>query len=137
MRGEVAERFVEQLAHVGRTLTGQRADVDLEVDLVGDDVGLRAAVDDRGRERRVRARVRLAGETDRQLLAELVQVLLVEQRRVPLGTEVDAFDEAAPRLVDVRGRPVLGEAAHDLGRGHERVVGAERLRRVARACRAP
>ena len=63
--------------------------------------------------------------------------VLVEQARVPLRAEVDALDEAPPRVVDLRRRPVLGEPAHDLGRGHERVVGAERLRRVARACRAP
>ena len=31
----------------------------------------------------------------------------------------------------------VGEPAHDLGRGHERVVGAERLRRVAGRARAP
>ena len=134
---EVAERVVEQLADVGAALAGQRADVDLDVDRVGDHVGLGAAVDDRGRERRVRARVRLAGEADRQRLAELGERVLVEEVRVPLGTEVDALDEAAPRVVDLRGRPVLGEPAHDLGRGHERVVGAERLRRVTRACRAP
>ena len=46
--------------------------------------------------------------------------------------EVDAFDETAPRVVDLRRRPVLGEPLHDLGRGDERVVGAERLRRVTR-----
>ena len=137
LRGEIAERVVEQLADVGGALAGQRADVDLDVDPIGNHVGLGAAVDDRGRERRVRARVRLARQPDRQRLAELGELVLVEQRRVPLGPEVDAFDEAAPRVVDVRGRPELGEAAHDLGRGHERVVGAERLRRVARACRAP
>ena len=65
-------------------------------------------------------------------LAELGEVLRVEERRVPLGPEVDTFDEAAPRVVNERGRLELGEAAHDLGRGHERVVGAERLRRVTR-----
>ena len=70
------------------------------------------------------------------VLAELAEVLLVEQRRVPLGPEVDTLDEAPPRLVDVRGRPELGEPAHDLGRGHERVVGAERLRRVTRRAAA-
>ena len=76
--------------------------------------------------------MRLARQPDRQLLAEVVQRRLVEQARVPLGTEVDAFDEAAPGVVDQRRRPVLGEPAHDLGRGHERVVGTERLRRVTR-----
>ena len=61
-------------------LAGQRADVDLDVDLVGNHVRLGAAVDDRGRERRVRARVRLAREPDRQRLAELGEAVLVEQR---------------------------------------------------------
>ena len=75
--------------------------------------------------------MRLAGETDRQLLAEVGERRLVEQVRVPLGPEVDALDEPAPGLVDLCGRPVLGEPLDDLRGGYQRVVGAERLRRVA------
>ena len=67
--GQVAERLVEHRADVLAGLAGQRADVDLELDPVGDDVGLRAAVHDRGRERGVGARVRLARQPDRQVLA--------------------------------------------------------------------
>jgi len=70
--------------------------------------------------------------TNRQFLAEVVQRALVEQPRIPLGSEVDTLDELSPRVVDHRRRSIFGEAAHDLGRGHERVIGAERLRRVAR-----
>ena len=46
-----------------------------------------------------------------------------------------SVDEATPRVVQLRLGLVLGEAAHDLGRLHQRVVGAERHRRMARRAR--
>ena len=45
--------------------------------------------------------------------------------------ELERLDVAAPRVEDARLRPVLGQPLDDLGRGHERVVGAERARAVA------
>ena len=127
MRGEVAERVGEHLLDVAAALTGQCSDVDLDVHPIRDDVGLGAPVNDRGRKRGVRTRVGLPHQADRQLFAELVERVRVEEARVPVASEVDAFDEAPPRVMNHRGRPVLGETPHDLGSGDERVVGTERL----------
>ena len=88
------------------------------------------AVHDRRRERRVRARVRLTGEAEGQVVHELAERVRIEQRLLQLLRERHAFDEPAPHVVDHRLGPVLGDAAHDLGRVDERVVGAQRLRRV-------
>ena len=65
-----------------------------------------------------------------QRLAEGADAVGVEQRAGELGGEPDALDEAPPRVVDVGGGLVLGQAADDLGRLHQGVVGAQRLRRV-------
>ena len=55
----------------------------------------------------------------------------IEERGRHFGVEVHPLHELTPRLVDLRLGPVLGDASHDLGRGHERVVGVERLRSVS------
>ena len=90
-------------------------------------------VHDGGRHGGVRAGVCLTGEAQRgQLVAEAADALGVEQGLGHLRPEVEALDEPAPRLVDVGGHVVLGEAAHHLGRLHEGVVGAQGLRGVAR-----
>ena len=128
---EIAEGLIEQRVDLGGRLAGQRADVDLEVDGVGDDVGLRPSMDHGRSERRVRARVELSSHAERQRIAQLDEALLLQQRPVNSGRVAHRLDEAAPHVVHHGGRPELGEPAHDLGRGHERVVGAERLRRVA------
>ena len=47
------------------------------------------------------------------------------------GSSVQRLHVAAPGIEDARLRPVLGEPLHDLGGGHERVVGLERPRAVA------
>ena len=132
-RQQVAERVFEHGADVGAALPGKSPDVDFELDGVGDHIRLGATVHDRRGKGGVCTGVRLAGEPDRQLLAEVGEGGFVEEAFVPLGPEVDAFDEATPRLVNVRRGPVLGETFHDLGRGDEGVVGAERLRSMARA----
>ena len=63
-------------------LAGQRADVELELDAVGDHVGLRAAVHDRRREGRVRAGVELARHRRRGSSSHSVdEAVGVEQRR--------------------------------------------------------
>ena len=94
MGREIAERVVDH-AHGRRpTSARQRADVDLDLDDVGDHVRLGATVNDRRRERGVRARVRLPGEPDRKLVAEVVRASSASSSvRVPVGSEVDAFDE--------------------------------------------
>ena len=57
----------------------------------------------------------------------------VEQQRSASSSAVaHALDEPAPHVVDLRLGLVLVEAAHDLGRLHQRVVGA-----VAAATRGP
>ena len=72
-----------------------------------------------------------------QLIAQGDEAVGVEEVGDDLGRQADVLDEAAPRVVDLRLGLVLGEAAHDLGRLHQRVVGAERLRRVTRRARHP
>ena len=75
--------------------------------------------------------VPMTGEAEGQLSQRVGEVLGVEQRVGDVGVEVHAFDEQPPRLVDLRLRLVLGDAAHHLGGGDQGVVGAERLGAVA------
>ncbi len=132
---EVAEGLAQQRVGVGAALARQRADVDLEVDAVRDDVGLGAPVGDRRREGGVRAGVVMAGDPERQLGQHAVEVVGAQERPGDLGIEVHALDELAPRLVDLRLGAELGDPADHLGRSDQRVVGAEGLRAVPR--RAP
>ncbi len=129
--GEVTERFVEHGANVIAGLSRQRADVDLELDPVGDDIGLGAGSHHGGRERGVRAGMRLAGQPDhRELGNEVVEAVGVEQRVGQFGGKLHPFDKAAPDVVDLRLGPILGDSADYLGRLDERVVRPQRRRCV-------
>ena len=87
--GEVTERVAQHREHVGTGLAGQRADVDLEVDAVGDHVGLRAAVRDGRRERRVRARVPTGAPSPSGSSSQrVVELVGIEERGGELGLEV-------------------------------------------------
>ena len=95
--------------------------------------------DDRRRERRVRARVHDGATSPSGSSASASRKLLgVEQRLADLG-RVAACPSTNWRhdVVDLGLGPVLGDAPHDLGRGDERVVGAERLRPVPGRAAAP
>ena len=118
-------------------MAGQRADVDLEVDAVGDHVDLRAAVGDRRRERRVGAGVELAGHAHRQRVARVDEAVGVEQRADQLLRVLHALEELPPDVVDLGGGLVLGDAADDLGRLDQGVVGLVGLAAVAGRARDP
>ena len=73
----------------------------------------------------------LAGEAEQRAgCRRIADAVGVEQRAGELLGEADALDEASPRVVDVGGRLVLGQPAHDLGRLHQGVVGPKGLRGV-------
>ena len=73
---------------------------------------------------------------DRQLGERAVELVGVEQRAPISGSRpMPSMKRRHASWICVCGL-VLGEAAHDLGRGDERVVGAERLRPVAGRARA-
>ena len=91
--------------------------------------------DDRRRERRVGAGVELPGHARAGKLVEHPVDAVGRQQRIgDLVRVAHRRDEAPPHVVDVRLGLVLDEPAHDLGRGHQRVVGAVGLRAVARRC---
>ena len=112
-------------------VAGHRADVDVEVDDVGDGVGLLAAVHHVGRDRRVHARVGSAGQPRVERGDRLVDPGRVAQRRPQVVGQVEAGELGRPQVVEAGHTPVLRQAAHHLGRGHERVVRPVRHRPVA------
>ena len=61
---------------------------------------------------------------ERQRRAVVAHRVGIEERVAHLGRVVHRLDVTAPHLADLRGRPVLVEPPHDLGRGDQRVVGA-------------
>jgi hypothetical protein len=112
--------------------SGQGADVELEVDGVGDHVGLRAAVDHRGGDGGVGAGVELAAHAQRQG-SQMASTKPSSSSSGPLispGSPSTRRTGARCRASGSR-RPERVEAAHHLGRGDQRVVGAERLAGVA------
>ena len=112
-------------------LTGQSPHVEIQFDLIGDHVQLRAPVDDRRGDRHMRAGVRLAGEADIGIrLAEIVDGVRVDEHRADLRGQRHAAHETAPCIVHARRRLERSEAPYDLGRGDERIVGAQRCRGV-------
>ena len=129
--GEVADGLAQLRLDVLRGLAGQRADVDLEVDGVGDRVDLRPAVHDVRRERRVGAGVELPGDADRELLDGAHEVVRGQQGAGQILGQVDAGDEPPPDVVDVGRRGVGGDPADHLGRLDQGVVGPPGLRAVA------
>ena len=122
---------------LGAGLAGQRADVDLEVDRVGDGVDLRAAVGD-GRARTWCGCRRGTGgpcpagsASQRGAEARRGRAAARPARR---GSPCPRGSGARSSWISVRGL-VGGDAAHHLGRLHQRVVGPVRLGAVARRAR--
>ena len=62
-----------------------------------------------------------------ELFAEAIDGVGVEQGSRPLLGAAHLRDDAAPDVVEHRRSAVAGHPAHDLGRLHQRVVGAQRL----------
>src|SRR5205085_7975555 len=115
--GQVAERLTQHLVDLLARLAGKGTDVEVDVDLVGDDIYLRTTAHDGGGHGGVRARVGEAGQTGhRQGLAHLPEAFGPQHGLAQLGREVHGLDEPSPGGVDLGLRPVGVDAAHDLRR---------------------
>ena len=131
-RRQLAERLGEVAVDDLPGVAGHRADVDVDVDDVGDDVGLLAAVDDVGRDGRVGAGVGDAGVVGRQRRERRPACVVGSSSAVAqVVGQVDRRDPGLPQVVELRRRPERGEPADDLGRLDQRVVGAVGHRAVA------
>ena len=123
--GKLPERVGDVLTGRVDRVAGYGADVDFDVDDVGNRVRLLAAMDDIRRDRRVRAGVgkSSAGGTerrDRRIDAARVGELLGDG-----GGHVQAGDVRLPQIPEAWLGPELRQAADDLGSGDEGVVAAE------------
>ena len=108
---QVAERLAQHGLDIVARGAGHRADVDVDVDDVGDHVGLLAAVHHVGRDGRVRDRVTHPGDGDRQLLRGWRRSCSVEVRpATDLVRQVHRGDLGTPDVVDVGGRSELGQS---------------------------
>ena len=135
--GEVTERFAQQRGASSPDWPGQRADVDLELDLSGMTLVFVPPCATVGANvvcvHACQCRAMPIGSS----ASAPAEVVRVEQRGGELGIEcMPSTNWRHDSWICVCGL-VLGDAAHDLGRGDERVVGAERLRAVARRAAAP
>ena len=129
---DVAERLAKMFFDVRMGLPGQGADVDIDVDDIGDDVRLGLAGDHVRRERGVGAGVPVPDRgRGRQGRKRLVDGALVEQHRPQLRVEAHGVDLGSPVLMKRRRRVVLGDPLHDRRCLHHRIVGAIRARAVA------
>jgi hypothetical protein len=128
---QVAEQRGDASGHLGGVLAGQDADVHLQLDPVGDDVGLRPAVRDGGREGGAGGGMGLDGEPLRQAGEGVVDPPGVQECLGQVGVELEPPDVGLPDREDPDLGLGFGQSPDDPGCLHERVVGAEGLGAVA------
>ncbi len=113
--GQITECGTQMCVDRVRCVAGHGADVDVEFDVVGDRVGLRAAVDDVRREGRVGAGVETRCDADALDRVDRVEdPRRVEQRSTHLALETHGLDLTGPGLGEHRVRAVVDETAHHL-----------------------
>ena len=110
----------------GLGLAWQGADVDVDGHLIGDHVGLHAAVNHVRGNRRVRAGMGVASQLQaRGFVDEVPHAIRVEYFVANRRGKLHPIDESPPHVTDLRLGVMGGKALDDPGRLDERVVGAQ------------